>query len=83
MKLMPLNCSQKINCNRNKMYVGESYIFCSYVALFHEACVIFNIRLLTLRKTLYTSGVKFLTSNSEPITKTLFEFAVSCKMAST
>jgi hypothetical protein len=35
-----------------------------------------------LSNTLYTRFVKFLASISEPITKTLFQFVVICKMAS-
>jgi hypothetical protein len=50
---------------------------------FHMESVIFNTRLPTFRKTLYTSVVKLPVSTTERITKTRFQFVVICKMAST
>jgi hypothetical protein len=50
--------------------------------LFFHKIFIFNTLLPNLGKTLYISVVKFPASTSQHMTKTLFKFAVICKMAS-
>jgi hypothetical protein len=49
---------------------------------FYKVSITFNILLPTLRKILYTRVVKFSTSTSGHIMKTLFQFVIICKMAS-
>jgi hypothetical protein len=50
---------------------------------FHKVFIIFNTLLPMLSKMLYTGVVKFPDSTSTCVAKTLFQFFVSCKMAST
>jgi hypothetical protein len=50
---------------------------------FHKVYVTFSTLLPTLSKTLYASVAKLPTSAWEHVSKTLFQFSVICKMAST
>jgi hypothetical protein len=50
--------------------------------LFHEASTIFSTLLPVFSKMLYTKVAKFPASTLKHLTKTMFQFAVICKMAS-
>jgi hypothetical protein len=50
---------------------------------FHKDSGIFNLLVPTLSRTLLTNVAKFCASTSEHIKKTLFQFIVVCKIAST
>jgi hypothetical protein len=67
---------RKWNWNNNGIYMDDSHISSNYEAIFPQSARHFS-------KTLYINAVKFPASALEHITKTLFQFAVICKMAST
>jgi hypothetical protein len=73
----------KCNYNNTGICTDDSNIFAIVRLFFHEVSVIFNTLFPTLSKKLCTIVVKFPASTSEHITKTLFQFVVICKMAST
>jgi hypothetical protein len=74
---------RKCNCNKTDIYVDDSQNFSILRLFFHKVSVTFNTLLPTFSTTLCTSAVKFPASTSQHITKTSFQFPVTCKMAST